>query len=49
LFDRLFRAAAAALLLLAALLFASAQSRETHHYDLSHPALARAAQRYDWA
>jgi hypothetical protein len=49
LFDRLFRAAAVALLLLPGLLFASAQSHETHHYDLRDPALARAAQRYDWA
>ena len=29
--------------------FASAQPLETHHYDLRDPALASAAQRYDWA
>jgi hypothetical protein len=54
LFDRVFRAAAGALLLLPGLLVASAQSHpasghETHHYDLRDSALARAAQRYDWA
>jgi hypothetical protein len=43
-----------ALLLLPALLLAPAQSqspsgKQTHHYDLADPALARAAQRYDWA
>lgn len=27
----------------------TALSGETHHYDLRDPALARAAQRYDWA
>ena len=46
--------AAGALLLLSAPFPAPAQSnptraRETHHYDLADPALARAAQRYDWA
>jgi Domain of unknown function (DUF4440) len=45
--------AVGALLLLSALFPASARShpapaRETHHYDLADPALARAAQRYDW-
>jgi hypothetical protein len=49
-----FRKAAGALLLLPAFLLAPAQSHpssghETHHYDLADPALARAAQRYDWA
>jgi Domain of unknown function (DUF4440) len=53
LFD-LLRAAAAALLLFPIPSLASAQSRPTsvsatHHYDLADPALARAAQRYDWA
>jgi hypothetical protein len=53
------RAVAAALLLLPAPSFARAQSHpttgpETHHsathpYNLADPALARAAQRYDWA
>jgi hypothetical protein len=43
-----------ALLLLPALLLAPAQSqpssgKQTHHYNLADPALARAAQRYDWA
>jgi len=50
----LYRAAAATILLLPAFLFGSAQAHsstghETHHYDLADPALARAAQRYDWA
>jgi hypothetical protein len=50
----LIRAAAGALLLLPALFLAPAQSHppsghETHRYDLADPALARAAQRYDWA
>jgi hypothetical protein len=50
----LLRVAAAALLLLSTLFPSSAQSQpapahETHHYDLADPALARAAQRYDWA
>lgn len=48
-FDRTFRRAAGALVLLPGLLFAYAQPRETHHYELRDPALARAAQRYDWA
>jgi hypothetical protein len=53
LFD-LLRAAAAALLLFPIPSLASAQSHPTsapatHHYDLADPALARAAQRYDWA
>lgn len=48
-FDRRFRRAAAALLLLPGLFFAYAQPPETHHYELRDPALARAAQRYDWA
>lgn len=48
------RAATGALLLLPALFLAPAQSHpssghETHHYNLTDPALARAAQRYDWA
>jgi hypothetical protein len=53
------RAVAAALLLLPAPSFAPAQSHpttgpethhsETHHYNLANRALARAAQRYDWA
>jgi hypothetical protein len=39
---------------LPALFFAPAQSHpssgnQTHHYDLADPALAQAAQRYDWA
>lgn len=43
-----------ALLLLPALFFAPAQSHpssgnQTHHYDLADPALAQAAQSYDWA
>ena len=50
----LIRAAVGAFLLLPALFFAPAQSHpssghETHHYDLADPALASAAQRYDWA
>jgi hypothetical protein len=50
----LIRAAAGALLLLPAFLLSPAQAHpssghETHHYDLADPALARAAQRYDWA
>jgi hypothetical protein len=50
LFDGRFRRAAAALLfLLPGLFFAFAQSQETHHYELRDAALARAAQRYDWA
>ena len=53
-FNRLFRAMTGALLLLPGLLFAPAQSHPapnhgTHHYDLRDPALARAAQLYDWA
>jgi hypothetical protein len=53
-FRVLYRAAAGSLLLLPALFLAPAQShpssgRETHHYNLADPALARAAQRYDWA
>jgi hypothetical protein len=35
--------------LLLPVFFASAQSHETHHYDLRDSALASAAQRYDWA
>lgn len=47
-FHHLVRIATGALLLLP-VLFATAQSVETHHYDLRDPALAAAAQRYDWA
>jgi hypothetical protein len=53
------RVVAAALLILPAPSFAPAQSHPTtgpethdsatHHYNLADPALARAAQRYDWA
>jgi len=54
LFHSFIRAATGALLLLPALFPAPAQSHpssghETHHYNLADPALARAAQRYDWA
>jgi hypothetical protein len=50
----LYRAVAGSLLLLPALFLAPAQSHpssshETHQYNLADPALARAAQRYDWA
>jgi hypothetical protein len=50
----LLRAAAGALLLLPFPTFAQQQSspapaHQTHHYDLADPALAAAAQRYDWA
>jgi hypothetical protein len=50
----LLRAVAAPLLFLPAVSAAAAQSHassgpETHHYNLADPALARAAQRYDWA
>lgn len=50
----LLRSVAAALLLLAHPSLAPAQSQassghQTHHYDLTDPALARAAQRYDCA
>jgi hypothetical protein len=49
-----YRAAAGSLLLLPAFLLAPAQAHspsghETHQDDLADPALARAAQRYDWA
>jgi hypothetical protein len=54
LFLSFLRAAAGALLLLPAFFLAPAQphpssEQKTHHYDLADPALARAAQRYDWA
>jgi hypothetical protein len=54
LFHSLLRTLAGALLFLPAFVPASAQAHpssghETHHYDLADPALARAAQRYDWA
>jgi hypothetical protein len=49
LFDRRFCRAAGALVLLPGLFFAYAQPQETHHYELRDAALARAAQRYDWA
>jgi hypothetical protein len=50
----LLRAVAAALLLLSAPSLVPAQSHQTpdpatHRYNLADPALARAAQRYDWA
>ncbi|MGA9718377.1 MAG: nuclear transport factor 2 family protein [Acidobacteriaceae bacterium] len=48
-FDRRFRRAGGALVLLPGLFFAFAQPQKTHRYDLRDPALARAAQRYDWA
>lgn len=53
-FLSLLRTAAGALLLLPAFFLAPAQphpssEQKTHHYDLADPALARAAQRYDWA
>ena len=48
-FNRTFRPAGAALLLLPGLFSAYAQPHETHHYELRDAALARAAQRYDWA
>jgi hypothetical protein len=48
LFDRLLRICTGAFLLLP-LSFVSAQPSKTHHYDLRDPALAAAAQRYDWA
>jgi hypothetical protein len=54
LFHSFLRTLAGALLFLPAFVPASAQAHpssghETHHYDLADPALARAAQRYDWA
>jgi hypothetical protein len=48
----LLRAVAGALLLVPSFAFAQqhpAPAHQTHHYDLADPALAAAAQRYDWA